>query len=369
MPAVWASEGYIVLRPNYRGSEGYGDTFAVANKRDLGGKDFSDLISGMEWAIASGLADPERIGILGGSYGGFLVNWAIGHTDRFKAAISMFGIFQLQTDYSNSRLSRWEHDYTGAYYWEDPEIYRALSPASYLAQIKTPTLIIHGDEDDNTSISNSREMYRALRQRGIPTQFVHYPREGHGIQEPNHRLDELRRCLAWMDKYVRNYGAIAPVWRVGDHVPHSNGHLELCVTSVEIASFVGRAEPKDVPTSEALLMVTFTIHKLDPRHALDRLTLALSEIQVEPAGSEAEAANAPTRPIGIPLDAPGGKVLVEGDNLRISLQSDPDTGDLAVGASVVFKVQKRGEGSIRVADFPAVEIHWSDEAAAADESR
>ena len=113
MAPVWAAEGYAVLRPNFRGSEGYGNEFAIANRRDLGGGDFADIMAGVDWCIAQGIADPEKLGVMGGSYGGYMTNWAIGHTDRFKAAVSMFGIFHLQTDYSNSELSRWENDYLG----------------------------------------------------------------------------------------------------------------------------------------------------------------------------------------------------------------------------------------------------------------
>ncbi len=358
MPAVWASEGYLVLRPNYRGSEGYGHDFAVANRRDLGGADFSDIMSGVDWAVGEGLADPERIGILGGSYGGYMANWAIGHTDRFKAAISMFGIFHLQTDYSNSRLSRWEHDYMGAYYWEDPDIYRKLSPASFLESIRTPTLIIHGDEDDNTSISNSREIYRALLQRGVPAQFVHYPREGHGIQEPNHRLDELRRSLAWMDKYVRGGDKNPKVYRIGDRVRHANGRLELSITSAETAAFLGQHGQKATPAATALLEVAFTIHSLDPAPEGEPLTLRLADIRLEDAVGAVGVSG--QVPIGVPLDLPGGKILVEGENLRIVQRPDPETGELAFAMAVVFRVPKSGACLLQIADFDAVASAWMD---------
>ena len=258
MAPVWATEGYAVLRPNFRGSEGYGNAFAVANRRDLGGGDFADIMAGVDWCVAQGIANPQRLGVMGGSYGGYMTNWAIGHTDKFKAAISMFGIFHLQTDYSNSELSRWDNDYLGAYYWEDPEIYRRLSPGSYIESIKTPTLILHGDEDNNTFISNSKELYQALRHRGVTTQFVHYPREGHGLREPNHKLDEIRRCLAWMDKYVRHDGENPGVYRMGDKVPSANGSLELRVTRAEIANFLGQAKPNGSKRPSANAAVTTT---------------------------------------------------------------------------------------------------------------
>lgn len=358
MPAMWSAEGYAVLRPNYRGSEGYGNDFAVANRRDLGGGDYNDVLAGVDWAIAEGIADPERIGILGGSYGGYMVNWAIGHTNRFKAAISMFGIFHLQTDYSNSRLSRWEHDYMGAYYWEDPEIYRKLSPASYLESIRTPTLILHGDEDDNTSISNSREIYRALTQRGVPTQFVHYPREGHGIQEPNHRLDEARRCLAWMDRYVRSDGGRIPMYRVGDRVPHIDGLLELCVTSADVTTFIGDHEPSDSKRATTLLEIVFTIHNLNPGQAVSPLTFEFADVHLSETPNGDAAAD--LVPIGVPLDLPGGKILVEGKGLHLVQRPDPETGELAFAVAVVFRAPMTGARLLHVAEFPAVAVSWHD---------
>ena len=373
MAAVWASEGYVVLRPNFRGSEGYGNAFAVANRRDLGGGDYHDIMTGVDWCVAQGIADPERLGVMGGSYGGYMTNWVIGHTQRFKAAISMFGIFHLQTDYSNSELSRWDNDYLGAYYWEDPEIYRRLSPGSYIEAIKTPTLIIHGDEDTNTFISNSKELYQALRHRGVTTQFVHYPREGHGVREPNHKLDEIRRCLAWMDKYVRHGGAKSDAYRIGDRVPNANGILELNVTRAEITTFLGQPKPapdtKD-PNPTELLEVIVSIHNLDTRQPAAPLTLALADIRLETNGGgeekrEEEAFSFPLPPssfpfAGVPLDVLGGKVLVEGENLRVTQHPDPENGQLAFGCAVVYRVPKQGgEGLLRVADFPPVRLQWT----------
>lgn len=358
MPSVWSAEGYAVLQPNFRGSEGYGNAFAIANRRDLGGGDFADIMAGVDWCLAKGIADPQRMGIMGGSYGGYMTNWAIGHTDRFKAAVSMFGIFHLQTDYSNSDLSRWDNDYLGAYYWEDPEIYRRLSPGSYIENIKTPTLILHGDDDNNTFISNSKELYQALRHRGVTTQFVHYPREGHGLREPNHRLDEIRRCLAWMDRYVRHGGQNPGVYRLGDKVPSPNGLLELCVTRVEIASFLGQSkpEPKSPEAQNVLLEIAFTLHHTDSRREAAPLTLALDTIRLE--NREAPSPT-PLLPVGVPLDAAGGKVLVEGDYLRIALHPDPDSKELAMGCAAVFRVPKAGgDCLLRVADFPPVSVLW-----------
>lgn len=364
MPPIWASEGYLVLRPNYRGSEGYGHAFAIANRRDLGGKDFEDVMTGVDHCIELGLADPDKLGILGGSYGGFLTNWAIGHTDRFRAAISLFGIFSLTTDYSNSRLSRWEHEYLGAYYWEDPELYRRLSPSAYLQNIRTPTLILHGDEDDNTSISNSREMYRALRQLGVAVQFVSYPREGHGIQEPNHRLDEMRRALAWMDRYVLGQGTQA-VYRLGDTSVSLCGRFRLCIENLEAISPIGRPDAGDKSREALYLEATLAIARIEPDSQAPRLVFCLDRILLE----RSDGAIYPLA--AIPVDAAGGKVLVHGAAMRLEQHASRESGEQAFGVAAVFRLPaKAGEGLLRIADdafagesivFPAYRVIWSAE--------
>ncbi len=353
---VWSAEGYFTLQPNFRGSEGYGNAFAVANRRDLGGGDFQDIMAGVDWCVEAGFADPEKLGIMGGSYGGYMTNWAIGHTDRFRAAVSMFGIFHLQTDYSNSELSRWDNDYTGAYYWEDPEIYRRMSPGTYVENIKTPTLILHGEDDPNTFISNSKELYQALRHRGVTTQFVRYPREGHGLDEPNHKLDEVRRCLAWMDRYLKQGGENPGQYRLRDKIPDAAGRLELCVTLAEVSAFPGWAET-DGDKDRVLFEVAFTVQQKDAREPAINVDLPLDSLRLEYNNGQESL-----RPLGVPLDAPGGKVLLQGDNLRLARRTDPEDGHFAFGCAAVFHVPKAGgEGRLTIADFPPVAVAWSGE--------
>lgn len=362
MPAVWASEGYAVLQPNFRGSEGYGNAFAVANRRDLGGGDYRDIMTGVDRCIEMGVADPDRMGVMGGSYGGYMTNWVIGHTDRFKAAVSLFGIFHLQTDYSNSDFSRWDNDYLGAYYWEDPEIYQRLSPGAYLNNIKTPTLILHGDDDNNTFISNSKEMYQALRHRGVTVQFVHYPREGHGLREPNHKLDEIRRCLAWMDRYVLHGGTKREIHRIGDDALALDGNLVLNVSRADIMTPLGYRKPESGEKGPAFLEVGFTIGRREADPSAGSIALRLDEIVLEPR-PDIPGATGPLRPIGIPLDGPGGKIVLEGDNLRTTLHPDPDTHHLAFGCAVVFRVPGTGgDGLLRVAGFPPIWLPWARDA-------
>ena len=129
---VWANEGYLVFAPNFRGSSGYSNKFGIANFKDLGGGDFKDIMAGIDYIVKElKIADENKIGIFGGSYGGYMTNWAITQTDRFKAAVSMFGIFNLITDYSNSYLPSWEPDYLGDYYWNNLKIYLERSPSKF----------------------------------------------------------------------------------------------------------------------------------------------------------------------------------------------------------------------------------------------
>ncbi|MCD6451938.1 MAG: S9 family peptidase [Acidobacteria bacterium] len=200
---IFAASGYAVLAPNFRGSSGYGNRFGTINRGDLGGGDFRDIMAGVDKVIELGIADPDRLGIMGGSYGGYMTNWAITQTKRFKAAVSMYGIFNFITDFSNSNIPTFEKEYLGYYYWEKLDPYLRRSPFYYVRNIETPVLILHGDADANTFISNSLEMYTALKKLKKRFEFVRYPREGHGIsREPAHRIDVLRRALSWFDNYL-----------------------------------------------------------------------------------------------------------------------------------------------------------------------
>ncbi len=202
MYQAWASQGFAVFSPNYRGSEGYSAAFQVANYRDLGGGDYHDIMSGVKDLIKRGVAHPDSLVIMGGSYGGYMTNWVITQTNRFKVAVSRYGIFDLKSDFSNSNFAQWELDYLGKPYWDDPSQYRRMSPSSFIKKAKTPTLILHGADDENTFTSNSRELARALKTLAVPHRFFLYPREGHGMGEPNHRLDVFHRQLSWVNHHL-----------------------------------------------------------------------------------------------------------------------------------------------------------------------
>lgn len=202
------AEGFLVFSPNPRGSSGYSDAFSKANRYDLGGGDYSDIMAGVDYLIGKGLVDSSRMGVMGGSYGGYMTNWIISQTPRFKAAVSLYGIFSFFTDFSNSWQPIFEKMYFGYNYWERPidmnNLFVKLSPSTYANQIKTPTLILQGEKDVYTDISNSREMYQALHTIGLPVEFVVYPREGHGLRgEPNHYINTVNRTIGWFNKYLK----------------------------------------------------------------------------------------------------------------------------------------------------------------------
>jgi dipeptidyl aminopeptidase/acylaminoacyl peptidase len=342
IPLQWlAQQGYAVLAPNYRGGSGYGAAFSVANYRDLGGGDFRDVMAGADALISDGAADPDRMAILGGSYGGYMTNWAISQTDRFRAAVSLFGIFNWITDYSNSEISHFEKEYFGRYYWEEPDLYLERSPFRFVKNIRTPVLIMHGESDANTFISNSREMYQALRALGRTASFVRYPREGHGFHEPRHRIDVLQRVTAWLDAYLKGDGPQQPAaYRLDQDVPGEEGWV-LRVVDIAAVSPAGHEEPDD--SIFAQVSFVLSTERKDAEIRLD-----LSAVRAE---AEGEA-----RPLlGAPLKTLDETVLIEGEGLRIAFKAKE--APAAFPAAAVFRVPK-GPAEMRliVPGFPAVTL-------------
>jgi dipeptidyl aminopeptidase/acylaminoacyl peptidase len=196
---LWAANGYAVLMPNPRGSTGYGARFATANIGDWGGKDFKDIMAGVDTLIARGIADPDKLVVMGGSYGGFMTFWAISQIDRFKAAIGHAGISDWYSFHGQSDVPGLMEYGLGGQPWASAENYRKWSPMTHVERVKTPILITHGERDLRVPIAQAEQYYRALKKRGVETVFLRYPREGHGIQEPNHQIDLFRRQLEWFD--------------------------------------------------------------------------------------------------------------------------------------------------------------------------
>jgi dipeptidyl aminopeptidase/acylaminoacyl peptidase len=200
---VFSARGYAVLRPNPRGSTGYGKEFRYANFGDWGGKDFEDDQSGVDMLIAKGIVDANRMAVLGWSYGGFMTSWTIGHTTRFKAAAVGAGVIDLISFTGTTDIADFLPDYFGGDFWRQPELYRKHSPITYVADVTTPTLILHGEADERVPTSQGFEYYRALQRRGVPVQMVTYPRTPHGPEEPKFILDIMQRHLAWVERYVQ----------------------------------------------------------------------------------------------------------------------------------------------------------------------
>lgn len=200
--ASLAERGYVVLRANPRGSGGYGKEFRFANYGDWGGGDYRDILAGVDHLIERGIADPDRLGILGWSYGGFMTSWVITQTDRFKAACVGAGVTNLISFNGTSDIPSFLPDYFSAEFWGGLETYVKHSPVLQAKCVRTPTLIQHGDSDVRVPLGQGRELYNALKRQGTPVEMVVYPRQGHGIGEPRLLIDVQRRAVAWLDRWL-----------------------------------------------------------------------------------------------------------------------------------------------------------------------
>jgi dipeptidyl aminopeptidase/acylaminoacyl peptidase len=199
---IFAAHGYAVLAPNPRGSTGYGEKFEQANVADWGGKDFGDLMAGVDAMIAKGVADPDKLVVMGGSYGGFMTFWTITQTNRFKAAIGHAGISDWYSFYGQSDIpGLMTYGFAGQP-WNATATYRKYSPITYVDKVKTPIMITHGEQDRRVPIQQAEEYYRGLKGNGVEAIFVRYPREGHGITEPNHQIDLVGRQIEWFEKHL-----------------------------------------------------------------------------------------------------------------------------------------------------------------------
>jgi dipeptidyl aminopeptidase/acylaminoacyl peptidase len=196
-----AARGYAVLYPNVRGSIGYGQKFTEMNRADWGGGDFKDVMAGVDDLIAKGIADPERLGIGGWSYGGYMAAWAVTQTTRFKAAVSGAGMSNLISEYGTEREPAGDEWFWSTPY-EKPEGFLNGSPVLYVKNAKTPTLILQGEADAIDPPGQSLELYRGLKRYGVATDLVMYPREPHGFGEAKHRVDVQTRMLDWFDRYL-----------------------------------------------------------------------------------------------------------------------------------------------------------------------
>jgi dipeptidyl aminopeptidase/acylaminoacyl peptidase len=199
---LFAGRGYAVLNVNYRGSNGRGKAYQQAIFDNWGQKEVVDLLASVDEAVRRGIADPDRLGVGGWSYGGILTDYTIATTSRFKAAISgagmgnplgFYGVDQYILQYDNELGPP----------WKNPETYLKLAyPLLHADRIRTPTLFMGGDQDFNVPLVGGEQMYQALRSLNVPTELIVYPGQFHGFTRPSFIRDRYQRDLAWYDKYL-----------------------------------------------------------------------------------------------------------------------------------------------------------------------
>jgi dipeptidyl aminopeptidase/acylaminoacyl peptidase len=204
--AAFASQGYAVLRVNPRGSSGYGQKFRYANYADWGGGDYRDIMTGVDHVIRMGVADTDRLGIMGWSYGGFMTSWVITQTKRFRAASVGAGVTNLMSFTGTADIPGFIPDYFGGEYWDVFDRWRKHSAMFNIKGVSTPTLIQHGEEDRRVPIGQGYELYNALVRQNVPAKMVVYPRQPHGIQEPKLLLDAMQRNFEWFDRWILRGG-------------------------------------------------------------------------------------------------------------------------------------------------------------------
>ena len=198
----FVAKGALVLRPNYRGSAGYGAAFRALNVRNLGVGDYADVISGVDYLIAQGFVDKDRVGSMGWSEGGYISAFITTSSDRFKAVSVGAGISDWMTYYVNTDITPFTRQYLKATPWDDPEIYKKTSPISYIAKAKTPTLIQQGDRDKRVPVPDSFELRQALEDKGVPVKMVLYHGFGHPIDKPKQQRAVMEENLHWFEHYI-----------------------------------------------------------------------------------------------------------------------------------------------------------------------
>jgi dipeptidyl aminopeptidase/acylaminoacyl peptidase len=202
-PQMFAAQGYVVLMPNPRGSTGYGQRFVEEISKDWGGKAYTDVMNGVDAFSAQPFIDATRMGAAGGSYGGYLVNWILGHSDRFKALVSHAGLYDLESEYGATEelwFAEWE---MGGNPWEHRELYEKWSPNRYVKNFKTPTLVIHGELDFRVPVNQALELFTALQRRNVPSKMLLFPDEGHWVLKPQNSRLWYATVTDWFDQYLK----------------------------------------------------------------------------------------------------------------------------------------------------------------------
>jgi len=211
---VYASRGWAVFFTNPRGSTGYGEKFDRGIQGEWGGKDYIDIMNGVDAVLAANpWIDPAKLGVTGGSYGGYMTNWIVGHSNRFKAAVTLRGISNFVSD-EGTRDGAYGHaDDFGGDLFEKFDAYWDASPLKYARNVRTPTLILHQDNDFRVPIEQGEQWFRALQHFGVPSEIVFFPRENHNMTrtgEPKHLVESLKWQVYWFDKYLNGNAAARP---------------------------------------------------------------------------------------------------------------------------------------------------------------
>ena len=205
---VLASHGFAVVFTNPRASTGYGEEFARVVSGHWGERDYEDIMEAVDHVVENyAFVDPERLGCLGGSYGGYMTNWIVGHTDRFKAAVTMRSISNWYSLMGTSDIGWRDHDVSwGRHPWDNLEEIMAKSPISYLGNVTTPLLILHSENDFRCPMEQDEQLFIGLKRQGKVAEFVRFPDEPHGLPragQPRHRLERLRHIVRWFDRYLK----------------------------------------------------------------------------------------------------------------------------------------------------------------------
>jgi dipeptidyl aminopeptidase/acylaminoacyl peptidase len=199
----WLAKGAVILEPNYRGSAGFGEKFRSLNVRNLGVGDAWDVLSGVDHLVAQGIADPDRMGVMGWSQGGYISAFLATHKRQpFKAISVGAGISNWMTYYVNTDIHHFTRHYLGGTPWDDPEIYAKTSPMTTIKQAKTPTLIQHGELDTRVPTPNAYELYQGLQDAGVPVQLIIYKGFGHGLNKPKAGRASMEHNFAWFNRHI-----------------------------------------------------------------------------------------------------------------------------------------------------------------------
>ena len=200
---VFAAAGYVVVMPNPRGSIGYGQKFTEDIKMDWGGKPYDDLMLSADYVAKLPYVDPDRMAAAGASYGGYMINWILGHTNRFKALVSHDGVFDLREEAESTEeiwFPTWEF---GGMPWENPDVYDRWTPSKFVREFNTPTLVVHGELDYRIPISQGLELFTALQMRKVPSQLLVFPDEGHWVLKPQNSALWYKTTIDWIDNWTK----------------------------------------------------------------------------------------------------------------------------------------------------------------------